>query len=304
VLIFARTGKYGVSFKSAWLYCLIALPLCYFGGHLAYCLVQPGMILADHSIGHFFAPWQGQYEFLMYGVLAMMALAAFISTKCFRGNMRSLLDLCVFPAALLIAVIRLSEPLFGMGGGELLGNDDGIVNPLFFAVSYMKDADYPEEQYLAVFAIEAFAAVCMAVYAAADRSRRVKGEKALLFMVQYSSCQVLFEYLRTDGFALWRFVHISQILSAVFLFGVLIISAIRCGKWKNGLLRGGAFILTAGVCVGFAFLDDKPLRIFGTYINVSHPVCCLAVAVCGILLGCIAWRMYRKCVLDTASAAD
>lgn len=287
ILVFLRMKKFGITFTCAWLYCLLALPLCFFGGHFIYCLMQPGMILTDHDFWYFFKPWEGQLDFLLYGVFAMMVLAAFISGKCTKNNMLSLLDLCVLPTALLVAVIRLAEPLCEMG----IGNDmdeyfEVSVSPLLSVFTCIKDTRYPDEHFLAVFAYEAFAAVCMAVYAVADKGKRPGGEKALLFLVQYASCQILFEFLHTDELTRWRFVRISQILSAAFLLAVLVVSAVRYGKRKTGLLWGGLFLLVAGICVGVAFLDDKT--------GMNHFICYAAIAVCGVLLGCIAWHMYRK----------
>lgn len=288
VLVLLRAKKYGISFKSAWLYCVLAFPLCIFGGHFVFCLMQPEMVLADHDLWYFLMPWEGQFDFLLYGVLAMMVLSAFICTRRGQGNMLSLLDLCVLPTALLIVFIRLSEPLCGMGIGNDMNEYYGItVTPLLSAVTCIKDAEYPDEHFLAVFVLEAFAAACMAMYAVADQKKRVKGEKALLFMVQYASCQILFEFLHTDELTRWKFVRISQILSAVFLFAVLVISAIKYGKLKNALKWGALFIVVAGICVGVAFLDDKT--------GLDHFICYALIAICGVSLGCISWHMYKKC---------
>lgn len=298
VLVLLRSKSYKVSFFHAWLYLLAALPLCIFGGHLVFCIVQPHIILEDHSIGFFFMPWQGRFDFLMYGVLGMMVLSAFLVTRCKNGSMRSLLDLCVLPTAILIAVIRVVEPICGMGYGKQIADDGSSIGQIsnFLSVfSFIKDPQLPDDQFLAVFAFEMYAAVCMAVYAVADHRKRPEGEKALLFIVQYASCQVFFEFLRDDNFAMLKFVRVSQIMSAAILLAILVVSFVRKREYKWGLKWSGVFLIVAAICVGFAFLEDKSFKLGDAFIYVGRGVCYAVIALCGIALGCISWYAYTKC---------
>jgi prolipoprotein diacylglyceryltransferase len=162
---------------------------------------------------------------------------------------RKALDAFAAPGALLIAGIRLGEAHLGkLGAGSLL--EGGILARAPFAVT-----DTWGDKYLAVFVLEALAALVIAVWAWRMKEERdgIRFEKTVFAL---ALCQIMLENLRNQAMK-WGFVYVEQILCAVILMALMLLACSRKqGGWKR-FLPALWLLLCMGGIVGEEFARQK-----------------------------------------------
>ena len=266
--------------------CLLsALPLSVFCGHLLYCAALPFVVVPDYGWLFFLEPWRG--GFMFYGCVLGASLAVLLTGR--RDG--RLWDLLAVSLLAVLACVRFAEPLDGQGRGIDLEAGSPFC---FFPVAYA-NPEWPDEWNLAVFFWEGLYALGTVIFLLASRSRRRPGETASLALLLYASGQILFETLRRDETVRWRFVRVSQLLSALVLAAFALVCLIRCGRTKKNALCLLGILLLAGVIVALEFSVDKPLALpngdlfFFPY-GLTYPL----IGLCGAAMGFLALKCLRR----------
>ncbi len=264
---------------------LAALPLSVFLGHLLYCLALVFEVVPTYGWLFLLQPWRGGYMF--YGCALGMGLAVLLTdARCGR-----LWDLAALSLLFVLACARFAEPLDGQGRGIDLESGSPFC---FFPVAFA-NPEWPDEWNLAVFFWEGLYALGVVLALTLTRARRVPGETASLALLLYASAQILFETLRRDETVRWRFVRVSQLLSALILGGFVLLCLLRRRADRKNVLRGIFILLLAGIIVALEFSVDKPLELPGGQLfffpyEVTYPL----IGLCGALMGLIAFRCHRQ----------
>ena len=128
------------------------------------------------------------------------------------------------------------------------------------------------------------------------RSRR-EGDKARLFLVLYSACQITLESLRRDHCLRWLFVRVSQLTAILVIAGLMLAATVRWLKNRKTSRMPGkrlalcwiAVVLLAAVIMAIEFsFDGKILRDLPVWAGYLIMVLCCA----GI--GRAAWRVIKE----------
>ncbi len=237
----------------------LALPLALFFARLIFSFVRFEEVFLDEfgefkGLGSFFQP--ESHGFSIIGNMLGGLLAALLTAKLLGLNPGYVLDSAAAPAALLIGLARLIEPLNGQGYGEM------VSSPFlgFFPLSLTNDWG---ESLLSVSFIEGVLALTLlAVLLAASKRFFRPGMKALFFLVFFSLSQILPEsWRRDDVLFIFIFARVTQVgyaalfMGAVACLGVL---AVRRDGFSCTLLCEW-FLTVFGVlvCVGCEFALDK-----------------------------------------------
>ena len=256
--------RWGVPGRAAERTLLIALPLGAFLSHIFYAGLLANLELTVNGFGFLFLPWAGGHMF--YGAVAGALIAVLLVT---RGQDRQsrprLMDLTSIALLLLIAAVRLGEPFdnsdgYGQGYGLILEDMELLPVPWRTALCFVSDPEYMDEWYLAVFAFEALWALVSAVWVWRGLGERKPGQSALLALCLYAGGTMLFEFLRQDYTMRWRFVRLSQLLSAILLAVVLLHATVRGGlRGKRAVGYWAGFLCCIGLVIAMEFADEKPL---------------------------------------------
>ena len=175
--------------------------------------------------------WGAANGAAFWGAVGGVCLAALISAKASGEKVSALLDALAPSAALAIGLSRFGE--YGIGEG--IGPDVEAESLFFFPLAV---ANKWEEWKFAVFMLEGVVALVIFVLLM-TRGRRLKdGYRARMFLILYSSAQIVLEALRRDNFLRWLFVRVSQLASAIVLAGLLIFGLIRWAR-KHGTKGAG-----------------------------------------------------------------
>ena len=221
------------------LFAMLAIPLGFFCARLAQALVSQGGYLFRQDF--FFHFSRGGY--LLYGAMAGIALAAWITGRITRQPASLLLDRLSAPGLLLIALCRFSEGLIGCGYGRPI--EEWFDPMLEQTMITLEDStpllrfpfgiqNYYGEWCWSIFLLEGFTALLFLALVLKKRTA-APGGTFLLALLLYAGAQTLLESLRADSIPRWGFVRVNQLLSAVAVLGVLLVSSLR------GIRRGGAF---------------------------------------------------------------
>ncbi|MBR1585472.1 MAG: prolipoprotein diacylglyceryl transferase [Clostridia bacterium] len=254
LVITCRKRKYADDL--AGIVAVLALPLGLIGARLFYCVAR-WSLYEEIGFDQMLRLWNGGYA--IWGAIGGAALAGVIAARITGRPAGQVLDDLAAPAALTVCLSRLAEYFSGQGVGMLVENE-----AFFFFPLSVYNADY-DEWNLAVFMLEALAALIIFVVLLRAACPR-RGDKARLFLILYSACQVLCESLRRDEFLRWLFVRVSQLTAAIVL-GLMMIAAVirwykkptdqRRIKGKQIALLCCGFLVCVGICVGMEFAADK-----------------------------------------------
>ncbi len=160
-----------------------------------------------------------------WGAAGGVCLGALAAAKLTGVKVSALLDALAPSAALAIALSRFGEYSIGEG----IGPDVEAEGLFFFPLAVVNEW---EEWKFAVFMLEGvFGLVIFLLLMTRGRGLR-DGYRARMFLILYSSAQILTEALRRDNFLRWLFVRVSQLASAVVLLGLLIFGILRWARKK------------------------------------------------------------------------
>ena len=194
-----------------------------------------------------------------------------LAARLMKADARAALDAFAAPGALLVAGLRLAEIQLGKLGAGMLVEWTGFFAGFPFAV-----VDSWGDRYLAVFMLEAAAALAIAVYAWRMKETR-KGIRFEKTAFALCLCQILLENLRNQAMK-WGFVYVEQVLCAVILMALLLLACARRsgGRVKRFLPALWMLLCMSGV-VGEEFARQKGssqfLATFGYLMMIVILVC-------------------------------
>lgn len=274
-------------------FALLAIPLGFITARAGYALCMMDYFL--------YAGWEAFFAFadggyILYGAMlggfAALALTAAITHQ----PLGRLADVLAAPAALMIALCRLAEPLASEGYGWSLEywfqEGSGMSSFALADDSFFKQFPFGVqnawgEWMWAVYLIEAAIALVICLMVLRSKPRE-NGGKALLFLLVYAAMQALCESLRQDSVLTWGFVRCSQVFSAIAVALVLVICCVRTGK--PHLLRWLGVIAAMGVVIAMEFaLEKKILFLNWMAMDLCYLVmglACLGMILCVLPL----WR--------------
>ena len=274
-----RARRAGISACSCGWFALLSVVLGVLCSHVGYCLMRLDYVLNEAGAQFFLTFDEGGY--MMWGGIAGVVLAAFLSCRLQGRASLSLLDAAAPAGGLMIAAVRIAEGFAGQGYGEYIF-DEGFFcvfpfaayDPLFEAWAWL------------VFVPEALWALVCGLIVLFSRKEDRPGGQALLLTGLYAAAQIVFESLRRDEFLRWGFVRGSQLLSAAAVLAVLILFFLRVSKGfalrKTLCFAGYAAMITSVVLLEFATEKRIPfltfLEIEGCYAAMA--VCCLILMAC------------------------
>ena len=238
----------GIYPKAADTFLLAAIPLCLLMARLAYVLVRLPFFL-ERPDGLAFRLWQGGYT--LWGAMAGFLLAGHLTAKISCLSAPGLLDAMAPAGLLFLALGRFCEGLAGQGFGE-----EAALGFHFFPFAVR---NVWGEWRWAVFMLEGLAAIAFVVIVLRKKSFR-RGSKVHLALVLVCAFQILFESFREDEFLRWGFVRSGQLIPAVILFGMLIMSlyAKKTNRWHAPRhLAVAGFLLLAALVAALEFALDK-----------------------------------------------
>ena len=244
-------------------FALLAVPLCFLGARLGYCLCTLDWFLYV-GLEFFFSFTEGGY--ILYGALLGGVAALGLTALITRQSAGCLADALAAPAAVMIALCRLAEPLanegFGWGMAYWFRKGAGmsmfaLEDPSFFLRFPFGVQNAWGEWHWAVFLLEAvialvICAVLLRMKPAAD------GGKAWLFLLMYAAMQALCESMRQDSVLTWGFVRCSQVISAVAVGLVLAMCAIRLKRFLP--LAWAGILACMGVVMAMEFALEKKIQ--------------------------------------------
>ena len=186
--------------------------------------------------------WGSAKGAAFWGAAGGVSLAALLSGKITKERVSALLDALAPAAALAIAVSRFGEYSIGEGIGPEVESE----SLQFFPLAVMNEW---EEWNYALFLLEGLAGLVIFVLLI-TRGRGLKdGYRARMFLILYSSSQIVLEALRRDNFLRWLFVRVSQVTCAVVLLGLIVAAIVRRFRSPDGAGR------SAGRLIGKTLLN-------------------------------------------------
>ena len=242
-----------------------ALALCAVCGALlgllgarAYYVLARWELFADMGFESFFAVEDEEYRVWgaangagFWGAVGGVCLAALISGKITGEKVSRLLDALAPAAALGIGISRFGEYSIGEG----IGPEVDLPGLQFFPLAVMNEW---EEWNYALFLLEGLVGVVLFLLVLRLGRNRRDGDRARIFLLLYSACQIVLEALRRDNFLRWLFVRVSQVTAAVVLLGLVIFGLARwlrkrkdCGpaRLAGGILLDTCLVLLAVMAV-------------------------------------------------------
>ena len=269
--------------KAALRAAVLSVPLALIGARLLYSFVRIRWF-GEIGFENFLWPvdpyhnyWGDAQGFGLWGAAAGTVLAAWLAASRNRKRFAEILDLMAPWAAVTIGLSRFGEFLIGEGYGLYVENEALWFFPV--AVTDGWSAKY------AVFMLEGLVALIIAVILFTAGKKYRGGDRARMFLILYSSCQIILESLRQDQCLRWQFMKVSQLISALVLAG-LIIAAVRRDRKNPGghrLSSTGktvcmvlfAACVAAVVLLEFAIDKSPTLPVWAAY--VLEAVCCVVM---------------------------
>ena len=278
-----RVGKTALQKKTCLLFSVLAVLLGVFFSHFFYCLMRFDHVINQENVLSFLTFWKG--GFMMYGGVAGVMIAAWLSCRCKASATLQLWDAIAPAGALMIAVARIAEGFSGQGYGEYL-YEEGFFCRFPFAIF----DPYYEFWAWNLYLPEALWAILLCAVLLCLSKKAKEGDRALLLLGLYAAAQVLFESLRRDDYLRWGFVRCSEVLSAVVLLIVLLCYHIRSGKGHalRKILCWCVFALMIFTCLMLEFATEKRAPML-TFLNRLDIGGCYAVMAgcCALLAGCV-----------------
>lgn len=215
--------------------------------------------IVKEGLGAYLFPFRPS-DLSYYGGLAGVVLAVILSAKWTRIPVIKALNTFAFSFALLAALIRFAEywlGYLGTGGLEILfpGEVEDVVLPFPFAMTEMFSEDY-SECYLAIFMLEGFLSLRVAVFALQKKNDSLCFTRTLFYLCLF---QVVCESMR-DISLRWLFVRYEQAICWLVAETVLVwygIVSARERKWNFGAAIVGLFVF--GLTVAEEYMLDGKL---------------------------------------------
>lgn len=212
----------------------------------------------------------------LWGAVGGAALAALIAGKITKTKVSALLDAMAPGAALAIALSRFGEYSIGEG----IGPDVSEPGLCFFPVAVVNEW---EEWKYAIFLLEGIAALIIFMVLMCRQDKWKDGYRARLFLILYSSCQIVLEAMRRDNFLRWLFVRVSQLTAAIVLLGLFVFAVIRWAKQdpavrmpkKHLIICGAVFVVLIIAVIALEFAVDKSADL-SVALAYALEACCAA----------------------------
>ncbi len=272
----------------------LAVPLCLLGARTFYVLARLDLFL-EVGFDNFFRAAEPDYNEwgsisggAFWGAAGGGALAAWIAGRSTGIRVSALLDAMAPGAAVALMVSRFGEYSIGEG----IGPDVSVEGLCFFPIAVVNEW---EEWKYAVFMLEGIAALVIFLVLVLDGGKWRSGYRARLFLILYSSSQILLEALRRDSFLRWLFVRVSQVTAAVVLLGLMAFAVVRWMRKPEAermprarlLTCGIVFALLVGAVVALEFAIDKSA-------TLSVPLAYLMEACCAAGFGIVSYQAVMK----------
>ena len=270
---------------------VLAIPLCILLGRAGYYLCSMNRMQA---MGTPFFDLAGG-GMMLYGAAAGGLLAAFLTGKITETPVGRIADCAAAPAALTSAAGRFAEYLTGAGYGFsvtdwfdpwnsynrsfIAWEEPDILCRFPFAV---QDPFYGDWMF-AINLLEGIAAIVFAVILFRMKTRK-DGGAAVLLLMMYASCQVVFESMREDEVLRLNFMKINMLISALVLLGILIICLKQSGTGaKRAAASVAVLFALAGIATAMEFALEQKIG-FLTWMRAD--LCYLVMGLCcfGMLL--------------------
>ncbi len=256
---------------------LFAIPLCLLFARVAYILIRLNFIKVDFAGEFVYRLDFGGYALI--GGVAGFWLAAWIFAHVVKLPFDKIVDVSSPAALLVLAGVRISEVFTTSGIGGYVDNEALQWFPLAVQNAY--------GEYVApIFFWEALAALllCFGLIRWMQKSKRPRGDAALLAMLIFGGTQILLESLRADDLLRFGFVRVNQL----FCVGLVLLPITRWAR-RGKLSRMGwaALGLSAVVSVMLLALvefglDKSPIENWILYLVMTLAI--LAQISAGILL--------------------
>ncbi|MBR1586214.1 MAG: prolipoprotein diacylglyceryl transferase [Clostridia bacterium] len=261
--------KQGLKAGTVSLFAVFAVPLAVLCARIGYCLVSLDWFL-ERGVAFFLAFSRGGY--MLYGAAAGVLIAALLTARVTRQSAARILDTAAAPAALLIALGRMAEPLVGLGYGHNIEEwfdpfmEKSMIeweDPSLLYRFPLGAQDYYGDWNFAIFLMEALTALLICLLLLGMKRRR-EGGKVLLLLLLYAACQIVWESMRMDAVLRWGFVRVSQLISALAIGAVLVICWLNLpGKDRKPARLAGRFglvLLCCGVVIAMEFALEQKIE--------------------------------------------
>lgn len=274
-------------------FALLALPLGLLLARAGYCLCMLDWF-SYAGIEYVFHFNEGGY--ILYGAMLGSFIALALIARITRQPLGRLADALAAPAALMIALCRLAEPLVGEGYGWSLEywfqEGSGMSSFALADASFFKHFPFGVqnawgEWMWAVYLIEAMIALVICIMLLRMKNR-APGGKAALFLLLYAAMQALCESLRQDSVLTWGFVRCNQVFSAL---AVALVLGICCARLRKAcVLNWLGVIASMAVVMTMEFALEKKI-LFLNWMNMDLCYLVMGLACLGIILSVKpAWR--------------
>ncbi|MBQ9210655.1 MAG: prolipoprotein diacylglyceryl transferase [Clostridia bacterium] len=232
--------------------------------------------------------WGAATGAAFWGAVGGVALGALLAGKLTRVKAADLLDALAPAGALGIAISRFGE--FSIGEG--IGPEVDVEALQFFPLSVVNEW---EEWNYALFMLEGLVGLIIFVLLITYGRRLAQGYRARMFLVLYSSSQIILEALRRDNFLRWLFVRVSQVTAAVVLLGLVVFGILRWMKRPEGqrmsqkklIGNGVIFLLMVPIIVILEFAVDKSPTLSVGMAYLLETICCIG-------MGVTSWNLAMK----------
>ena len=298
LLLMALTGKRrGLKKGTAALFGALAIPLCVLLGRAGYYVCSLNRMRA---IGIPFFDLAGG-GLMLYGAVAGGLLAAFLAGRITKTPFGKIADCAAAPAALMIAAGRFAEYLTGAGYGSdivdwfspwntqsfIAWEEPDILCRFPFAV---QDSFYGNW----VFAINLPEGIAALVFLAVllRMKPRKDGGAAVLLLMMYAACQVVFESMREDEVLRMNFMKINMLISALVLLGILIL-CLKKTRAAAGVTAASLAVLfaSAGIATAMEFALEQKIG-FLTWMRAD--LCYLVMGLCCVCMLLTVLKQWKK----------
>ena len=252
-------------------------------------------LFSDIGLNHFFTTddeelrvWGAASGAAFWGAVGGVCLAALIAGRITGEKVSAMLDALAPSAALGIAISRFAENSIGEGIGPGV-EAEGLQ---FFPLAVMNEW---EEWDYALFLLEGLVGLLILLLLL-TRGRKLRdGYRARMFLILYSSSQIVLEALRRDSFLRWLFVRVSQLNAALVLLGLAVFGLLRWLRRpekdrmsvKGMIWNGTLFVLMVPAIIALEFAIDKsPV--------LSEGLAYLLETGCCAVMGVTVWNMAMK----------
>jgi len=232
--------------------------------------------------------WGAANGAAFWGAVGGVCLAALLAGRLTGERVSGLLDALAPSAALGIALSRFAENSIGEGIGPEVTSEA----MQFFPLAVLNEW---EEWNYALFLLEGLAAAVIFVLLL-DGGRKLRdGYRARMFLILYSSCQIVLEAMRRDNFLRWLFVRPSQLASALVLLGLVVFGVLRWTRRPEKermpkqrlILCCALFAVMVPVIIWMEFAVDKSP-------DLSVGMAYLIEALCCAVMGVTSWQIAMK----------